>query len=147
MFQDARLLVSDAQAFTAGSEVSTNTFDTGAVDSEIGTGEPIGFGLSVDVAADHTSGNEAYSFKVIEDDDEALGSPRVIAEYTFLYSELTAGKKVFLPLPPGFPKQRYLGVQFNGSSGTTPLVTGTIWLTPWSMFSIEPKSYPIGYTA
>jgi hypothetical protein len=147
MITDALLLVSDAQAFTDASEVSTHSIDTGAADSQFGTGEPMGFCLTVDVAADHTTGNEAYSFKVIDDTVDTLATtPRTIAEYTFLYTELTAGKKHFLNIPPGFPTQRYIGVQFNGANGTTPTVTCTISLMPLSMFSVEPKSHPIGYT-
>lgn len=144
MFMDALLLVSDAQAFTTN-QVSTNTIDTQAADTQFGTGEEMGFALSVDVAADHTTGDEVYAFDVIDDDDPALGSPRIIAHYVFLYTELTAGKKHFLPIPPGYPTQRYIGVQAS-NGGTTPTVTCTISLTLKSLFSIEPKSHPIGYT-
>lgn len=146
MFMDALLLVSDAQAVTA-TAVSTSSIDLSATDvqRQVGTGEPIGFGLTVDVAADHTTGNETYQVDLVSDSDPALGSPTVIASYVLLYSQLTAGAKFFFPLPMGFPAERYIGLQYT-VGGTTPTVTVTAGLTLQSMFSKEPVAYPRAYT-
>lgn len=146
MFMDALLLVSDAQAVTA-TAVSTSSIDTSltSVQRQVGTGEPIGFGLTVDVAADHTTGNETYQVDIVSDGDPALGSPTVIASYVLLFSQLTAGAKFFFPLPMGFPAERYIGLQYT-VGGTTPTVTVTAALTLQSMFSKEPVAYPRAYT-
>lgn len=145
MFVDALLLLSDAQAVTADA-VSTNTIDLGNVTPkrEIGTGEPMGIAVAVDVAADFTTGDETYVFELIESANADLSSPTIIASYTRTAAQLAAGTLHFIPLPPGFPTARYLGLNYN-TGGTSPSVTVTAWLTAWSLFSLKAKAYAKGY--
>lgn len=143
MYLDALLLVSDAQAVTA-TAVSTNTIDNGAAGRTIGTGEPLGFGLAVDVAADSTTGNETYQFDVISSAAANLGSPVVHASYILTAAQLAAGALWFLGLPSGTPTLRYLGLQYT-TGGTTPTITVTAWLTARSLFSLTPTHYPKNY--
>jgi hypothetical protein len=151
MFQDALLLISDAQAVSA-TAVSTSSIDTmdTTVQRAIGTGEPVGFAVSIDVSAVITTTDETYQFDIVEDDDEALGSPNVIA--SFLYTaamavalQLVAGKKIFLPIPPGFPKLRYIGLKYALGGNADNAITVTASLMPASMFSLEPQNYPKNY--
>lgn len=150
MYVDALGLVSDAQAF-AGTAVSTNSIDLGNVTPRraIGTGEPVGFGVAVDVAADFTTGDETYELQVVDDEDPALGSPRILASYPKIAAagggELAAGSLHFLPIPQTFVPQRYIGIRLLGG-GTTPTVTLTAWLTAHSIFSVLARSYAKGYT-
>lgn len=145
MFIDALGLVSDAQAVAADA-ASTNTIDLGNVTPkrEIGTGEPMGFGFSVDVAADATTGDETYEFQVIESANADLSAPTIIAQQAIPRATLVAGFQFFLAIPPGYPKARYLGVFYN-VGGTTPSITVTAWLTSQKLFSILAKAYAKNY--
>jgi hypothetical protein len=149
MFVDALLLVSDAQAITADA-VSTNTIDLGnpTVKNRIGTGEPVAFGLQVDVAADFTTGDETYAVEIISSASANLSTPTVLARYVFVAAAgggaLAAGKKYVLPVPPGMPSQRYIGLNYD-VGGTTPSVTVTAFLSMQAMIDPEWTVYAKGY--
>ena len=146
MYVDALGLVSDAQAFTA-TGVSTSSIDLGDVTPkrEVGTGEDLGFGLIVDVAADFTTTDETYQINVVSDTVAALSSPTIVTEAIRTNTQLAAGEMHFFSIPPGFPKERFIGLQLV-LGGTTPSVTVTAWLTTRSLFSILAKSYAKSYT-
>lgn len=140
MFLDALLLVSDAQAFGAAA-VSQNSIDLGLTTPgrQIGTGEPMGFGIAVDVA-----GTVAPSvIDVISATDAALTAGIIVhATRSIALAEMTAGALHFIGVPVGTPTQRYLGVRITTAGGT---VTATAWLTTHSLFSILPRAYPKNY--
>lgn len=144
MYVDALTLLSDAQAVTADA-VSTNTIDLGASSParQIGDGEPMAIGLTVDVAADHTTGDETYTFEVIQSAAANLGSPDILASYTIAAADLAAGSIHALPIPPGGPTKRYLGLNYN-TGGTSPTITVTAWLTALSLIS-KLKNYAKNY--
>jgi hypothetical protein len=146
MFIDALLLLSDAQAFSADA-YTTNTIDLGNVTPkrEIGTGEPLALGLSVDVAADFTTEDETYAFLLVQSVNADLSSHDTIATFTFTAAQLVAAAIFVLPIPPGFPTKRYIGGRFDGG-GTTPTVTATIWLSLQSMLSVKAQTYAKNYT-
>ena len=100
MYVDAQTQVSAAQAFTA-TAVSTNSIDMTTVDPDIAEGNPIGFGITVDVAADFTTTNETYVFDIIDDDDPALASAVILATMPVLALQLTLGRRLKMPVPPG----------------------------------------------
>jgi hypothetical protein len=134
MFVDKLLLVSDAQAFAA-TGVSTDKIDLGAsqtLRNRIGDGEPMGFLMTVDVAADAGTGDETYQFDILSDEDPALGSPTVIASFPISRTLLTAGSRWFLPMPAYQPRERYIGLRAT-LGGTTPSITITAALSPASM--------------
>lgn len=147
MYVDNLGLVSDAQAVTA-TAFSTNTIDLGATSParEIGTGEAVGFGIAVDVAADITTGNETYLIEVVQSANADLSSPDVINSRTITAAQLAAGSLHWLAVPVGFPQKRYLGLRYT-TGGTTPTVTLTAWLTSQAMFSIHQRYYAKGYVA
>lgn len=141
MFLDALNLVSDAQAFGAAA-VSTSSIDTGLTTPgrQIGTGEPVGFGFSCDVAG--TVANTLL--EIISATDAALTAGILVhASRTVLLADMVAGALFFLGLPPGTPTQRYLGVRATTAGGTVSL---TSWLTTHSLFSLSPRAYPKGFT-
>lgn len=146
MYLDALGLVSDAQAVSS-TGVSTNTIDLGTTGPRIGTGEPVGFGVSVDVAGDRTTGDETYVVQVIQSDNADLSSPDVIGQQTLRpeAGDLAAGALHFLEVPQGRPFKRYLGLRYE-LGGTTPSITVTAWLTARKLFSIAARAYARGYS-
>lgn len=146
MYIDALLLLSDAQAFSA-TGVSTNTVDLGAptVLRRVGDGEELGIGFSVDVAADAANADETYEFQAVSDDAAALSSTTLLMSQTIARATLVAGYRFFLPIPKGFPSERYIGARLV-LGGTTPSITVTAWVTTSKLFSIEPRAYTKGYS-
>ena len=147
MILDALLLLSDAQAVTA-TAFSTNTIDLGnpTVKNAIGSGEPLVVSFQVDVAADHTTGDETYEFEVVQSANANLSSPDVIGRLAIVATDprLLAGGKFAVEVPSGYPTKRYLGAQYV-TGGTTPTVTVTASLQP-RKFIDEQTIYPKGYS-
>ncbi len=145
MFLDNLLVVSDAQAFTAAA-VSTNSVDLKDVTPkrEVGTGEPVGFGITVDVAASSTT----VLVEVIQATDAALTAGIIVLEQrTFLSADLPAGRKVFMEIPTPAPvagQLQFIGLRVTPAGGAAT-VTLTAFVTPRSMFSAEPKHYAKSY--
>lgn len=142
MFIDALLLLSDAQAVTADA-YSTNTLDLGNVTPkrQVGSGEPLEVVVAVDVAADFTTGDETYAFLLVQSANADLSSHETIATYTILAATLVAGYIFRIPIPPGFPTLRYLGLRFD-VGGTSPTITVTAAVQPTSMASLR---VPVAY--
>lgn len=146
MFIDALGLVADAQAFTGAATLSVGSIDLGNVTPkrEIGSGEPIGFAFSIDVAA---GAGSTVLLEVVQATTADLGtSLDVIATLSLAAADVTAGKLFFLAIPPGFPTKRFIGIRETSSSGTTT-VTLTSWLTAQSLFAVLAKSYAKGYVS
>ena len=157
MFLDAYLQFSDSQALTA-TALSTNVVDLGAADRNIGKGEPLGVLISVEVAADQTTGDEDYTFDVETASNAAIttarkllarrvfesGTPTAPAENADL---LVAGFRFVLPIPPGGldEAERYLAVRYT-LAGTTPTITVSAHLLPMSMIEVEKAHYADGFT-
>lgn len=147
MIIDALLKVMTAQAFTAVA-VSTNSIDLGAAAGlgspstrQIGTGEPMGFGFSTDVAASATT----VLMEIISAADAALASSvTVVAARTVTAAQAALGAMFFLGIPPGTPIQRYIGVRVTPAGGAAT-VTMSAWLTAQSLFSLLPNPYGKNY--
>ena len=141
MFVDALGEICSSQAFSTDA-VSENTIDLANVtpNRQIGTGEPMAVVINVESAG---TGAGAYRFNLLDDSDEALGSPRIIASIFPTEAELALGAILVLPVPVGFPTQRYLGIGFDNVSGSTA-VTVSAYLMPLSMVQAY-KSYADGF--
>lgn len=136
MFLDALGRVSNAQAFGAGA-VSTDSIDLSTVvpNRQIGTGEPVGFGFVVTTAATVA----ATTLEVISATDAALtASILVEATVSIPLADAVAGFAIFVAIPPGRPRQRFIGIRTATAGGT---ISGTAWLTLQSMFSVVPRAY------
>lgn len=147
MFLDALLLLSDAQALSA-TGFSTNTIDLGNVTPkrDIAVGEPMCVVITVDVAADATSGDETYTFQFVQSANANLSSPDVLAQTAIARATLVAGYSVILPIPEGVITKQYVGMQYT-LAGTTPSITVTAALQPQSMASLaKPQTYAKAYT-
>lgn len=144
MINDAQALLWDAVALSADA-VSTNTYDSGAAGNEIAQGEPLCLEITVDVAADSTTGNETYLFNVIQSENADLSSPDILIGRTILAADLIAGSKHVIPIPAGAKTKRYLGAAFDGG-GTTPTITVTAFIRPLAQGRDGQKHYPKGYT-
>jgi len=154
MYLDAQLLLSDAQALTA-TALSTNVIDLGA-DESLGNGEPMGVLITVDVAADQTTGDEDYSVELEVASDAAIttarqmlgrrefesGTPTAPAQNADL---LVAGYSFVIPIPPAVlgDTERYLALRYT-LAGTTPTLTVTAVVIPLSMIDKQ-IAYPDGY--
>jgi hypothetical protein len=141
MFLDNLGVVSDSQAFGAAA-VSTNSIDLGLTTPgrQIGTGEPMGFGIGVTVA-----GTVAASLiEIISATDAALTAGIIVhASRTIPLAETVAGAQFFIGIPPGTPTQRFLGIRITTAGGT---ISADAWLTTQSLFSLLPRAYPKGFT-
>jgi len=141
MFIDALLRVCNAQAFTAVA-VSTDSIDLGNVTPrrEIAVGEPMGFGLSVGVAASSTT----VLVEIIQATDGPLTAGIVVlSQRTFLAADLPVGAAVFMPLPQGVAVAgplRFLGLRVTPVGGAAT-VTLTAFLTAHNLFSIAARAY------
>lgn len=128
MFIDAFNTFSDAQALTA-SAASTNVIDLGA-DRNIGIGEPMAVLITVDVAADGTTGDETYTAKLQTDSAEGFGTASdVTVAISIPRTTSVAGTKFVIPVPPNTDTKRYLRVYYT-LGGTTPTLTVTAVLVP-----------------
>lgn len=142
MFIDALLRVSSAQAFTAVA-VSTSSIDLGNVTPKraIGTGEPMGFAISIDVLLSATS----MLVEVISATDAALTAGIVVENSrTFLAAAAPAGALLWIDLPMGSPANRFLGLRVTPTGGAAT-VTLTAQLTDRNLFSIASQNYAKNY--
>lgn len=142
MILDLQNTLSDAQALSA-TAASTNSIDLGSA-RQIQEGDAMGILLTVDVAADFTTGDETYTLQVQTDDNSAFSSPTVTQSQAIIASQLTLGAKIFIPLSQIALLERYIRLNFV-LAGTTPSVTVTAELQPKDMVD-EFRTYPIGYT-
>ena len=140
MFIDAQNLFSDSQALTA-TAASTNLIDLG-VDRDIGVGEPLAVVLTVEVAADATTGNETYQVDVETDDNSSFSSASVIARRIPTAAELALGTVMTIPLPN--TNERYIRLNYT-LGGTTPTLTLSAHLAPLSMVQNN-RTYADGFS-
>lgn len=140
MFIDALLRVASAQAMGAGA-VSASSIDLGNVTPkrQIGTGETMGFGVSIDVAATVA----ATTVEAISATDAAL-TAGILVHGTIVIplAAALAGTLWFVPLPMGTPTQRFIGIRTTTAGGT---ITVTAQLMPESMFSLAQNLYAKNY--
>lgn len=155
MILDGQLNFSSSQAITTDA-VGTNVLDL-ALDRSIGNGEPMCVMFVVDVAADQTTGDEDYTFDVEYASDAPQttgrqligrrvfesGTPGAPAQDADL---LVAGFTFFIPIPPTklSESERYLGIRYD-TTGTTPIITMSAWLTPQNMVDAT-NDHLSGYT-
>jgi hypothetical protein len=140
MYVDSQNVFSDSQALTA-TAASTNLIDLG-VDRDIGVGEPLAVVLTVEVAADATTGNETYQVDVETDDNSSFSSASVIARRIPTAAELALGTVMTIPLPN--TNERYIRLNYT-LGGTTPTVTLSAHLAPLSMVQNN-RTYADGFS-
>lgn len=138
MFVDSKLEMSDAQALTA-TAVSTNVIP---VSGNIGPGEPMAVAVTVNVAADTTTGDETYQFVLQTATDAAFTSPiNLITTEAFDGSTLLEGKTFMVPV--GSNNEDFLRMNYV-LAGTTPTITVDAHLQPQSMIDNK-DDLPINY--
>lgn len=143
-YLDSQLQLSDAQAVTTDA-ASTNIIDLSA-SRNIGAGEPMAIVVVVDVAADHTTGDETYTVEVQVDDDAAFGSSTTITSYVIPPSTVKGDVHVIpIPITATNSDNRYLRVNYN-TAGTTPTITVTTYLAPLSAAAQKFVPFADGYT-
>lgn len=143
MYIDAENQFSDAQAVTVDA-VGTNVIDL-SVNRSIGNGEPMAVVFAITTDADQTTGDEDYTFEVEYATDAAQSTGRqLIGRRVFESGTPTApaqdadllviGFRVVIPIPPTTLDEsaQFLGIRYD-TTGTTPIIGVTAWLTPMSM--------------
>lgn len=146
MYVDTLGKVSVAQAFTAAA-VSTNSVDLGNVTPkrEIAVGEPMGFGIGVDVAASSTT----VLVEIIQATDAALTAGIIVlSQRTFLAADMPVGALIFMPLPENPTAAgplRFLGLRVTPAGGAAT-VTLSAHLTAQNLFSVLARAYAKNYT-
>ena len=128
MIYDAQNQYSNAQALSGTGGVSTNLIDHGAAERRLGSGEPMGVGITVDVALAGTT--PTFVATLQSDDEVAFPSPGTVAQSP-TYSALAAGARVIVPLPPGQATEQFTRLNYT-LGGTTPTITVTAFLSPLS---------------
>jgi len=154
MFLDKQNQLSDSQALVA-TALSTNVIDLGAVDRNIGTGEPMAVVFNVEVAAADT-GDEDYKFAIEVASDAAITTANIeIASIAFESTPaapaldsalLVAGYTFALNVPLGGldEAERYLAVRYT-LAGAAPTVTVSAHLVPLN-FVPKDVNYASGFT-
>jgi len=133
MILDKLSTLSDAQALTA-TAISTNVVDLLAAGRGLPDGTPLEVVLTVDVAADATTGDETYAVSVDTSAVVGLTTPTQLCSRSIARTALTAGSRHHFPLPSGVDMLRYLGINYT-LGGTTPTVTVTASVQPVNMAS------------
>lgn len=148
---DSLLKVAAAQAVAAAA-VSTSSIDLQPLTNvglgtppkrQIGTGEPMGFAVSVDVAASLTT----FLIEIISTTDAALTAGILVhGTFTGAQADFAVGKLHFVPLGQGSPGlQRFLGLRFTPTGGAAT-ITVSAWLTSHALFSLTPpQAYAKNY--
>lgn len=118
-------MVQDAQFKLQAAVTKTASFDSAAVDLGLGFAPNEGGkamrGVVPVTAIDLTSGNETYTFKLQESDDNAMFTD---------VSPAVAATAVGLIHPRGFVSKRYVRLSM-AAAGTTPSITyGDAYLNP-----------------
>ena len=157
MYIDNELLLSDSQAVTTDA-VGTNVIDL-SLNRSIGNGEPMAMVFIVEVAADQGTGDEDYTFDVEYATNAAQSTGRqLIGRRVFESGTPTApaqnadllipGFKIVIPIPPTELSEsaQFLGIRYD-TTGTTPIITCSAWLSPLSMVETSfGVNYGPGYT-
>lgn len=123
MYVDSELLFSDAQALTA-TAASTNLIDV--TTDNIGRGKALAVHISLDVAADDTTGDETYSVALQTDDNSSFSSATELGSATITRGD-AAGSKYVINVPSDGSAEQYLRLNFT-LGGTTPTATVTAFL-------------------
>jgi hypothetical protein len=113
MIVDDLLLLSNQQAPTTGTVVSTNTIDTGVQGRDLGSGTDLFVSYNVDIAF---TGGTSLAVQIITSASANLSSPTVLSGGpAHAEAALVVGFRYALQMPPVIgptATQRYLGVQY-----------------------------------
>jgi len=142
-FIDKFCVLDDAKAFTAGTTIFTDKYDTAPPTTparQVADGEPLALCISVDVAA--AGSTDTTSIAALTDGDAALGSPTELFKVTIPNAVLTAGKQLAFPLPIGLTYERYIGGRIVLGSGDT--ITLSADIRPLSLVE-KVRYYAKGY--
>lgn len=124
MLLDSKILLSDQQAITVDAP-STNAYDLGGANRDVGNGTPLRIVLVVDETFLTLT---SLIISIVSDDAAALTSPTKLSSKTILAAALTAGAVIDLgPIPSGIA-ERYIGLDYDvtGSSATAGKVTAAV---------------------
>ena len=109
MYQDALATFASGQSAVSSDGVITPgaySYDKGAALNDLGVGEPL---FVVFTITEVLVGGTTITFSIVDDDNAALSSPAVLAEFTAALATFAEGYQFALALPQG-STQRYLGV-------------------------------------
>lgn len=130
--------LSDAQAFTGGATVTTNSYKKQSAAQDLSIGRRMALLFVVTVAA---GAGSTHVFEAIQATDAALTtSVDSLASVSKLAAVLTKGAYVEVPIPQGVMTKQYLGGRNTATGGTTT-VTCDCYLVPQDEIP-QYKSFP-----
>src|SRR5689334_1958191 len=94
---DSQNIYSDTQALIASARSTNNIYH--GTNLQLGAGTAMAVLVVVDVAPDHTTGDESYTVKVRTDDNAAFSSPTDVSPAYTIPNTAQAGDRFILPLP------------------------------------------------
>jgi len=136
---DYFLQLASSQAFTS-TGLGLKSVDFGSVRQLGLIDEGLFLVVSVETAADSTTGDETYEFQIITSAAAGLGSPTVLNSKTVAAADLGKGAQVTLVTPMEGMKE-FVGLNVV-LGGTTPSITISAYLT--SELPQANISYPAG---
>lgn len=147
MYLDIQNELMSKAAIAGAAVVSADTFDIGAVNSDVSIGELMAGLFVVTTAAAGAPAATSYLFEVITSAAANLGSPTVIASATALTAggRLGVDQEVIVPIPQGSITQRYLGFRVTPTGGTTPTMSVSAHYVPLKEIPAY-KPFPKAYT-
>lgn len=135
-------------AITTAAVVSADTFDIGAVNSDVSIGELMAGKFVVTTAAAGTALATSYLFEVITSAAANLSSPTVVASSGAVLTaggRLAVDREVIVPIPQGSITQRYLGFRVTPTGGTAPTLSVSAHYVPLKDIPTY-KPFPKAYT-
>ncbi len=141
MYIDKLLLMSNAQALTA-TAASTDVIDLKNGENNLGIGTPMSVVITLDVAADDTTGDETYVAALETDSTSAFSSAATLGSVTITRGDV-AGTKYVIALPADTNCEQYVRLNYT-LGGTTPTVTVTAMMMPSCMIQND-VTYPGGF--
>lgn len=130
--------LSVAQAFTGAATVSTHSYQKQTAAQDISIGRRMALLVMPTVSA---GAGSTHTLEVIQATDAALTtSIDVLNTVTVLAANLTAGKRIELPIPQGVMNKQFIGFRNTATGGTTT-VTLDVYLVPQDEIAAY-KSFP-----
>lgn len=135
MIHDAQNLFSDAQAITSAA-ASTNAIDTGPLgaqnqvttantDRDIGQGQPLHIGITIDVAFTD-AGSDSTLTVALEGDSTTTFTPDGTQDLLTIPALTAAGSKFFVTLDPGSAPLQFQFIRLLYTPNNGDLTTGSV---------------------
>lgn len=132
MFIDKLLEFADSFSIVANATVETpapNSVDLNTALDDLGAGETLYVVILIRSAVEAAGGAANVTFSVVDDDNEALSSPKkLISSDAIAKGTLVAGYRLYFKIP--HTTQRFLGITFTPDTNNLTAGTFSAFITP-----------------